>query len=68
MFFAPQGLEDSAQGSNPISANLLCYDIFEPEFCVLEEILTIREQNVASLLESWKDLIWAECSAGADEA
>ena len=53
---------------NPISANLLCYDIFGPEFFVLEEILIIREQNVASLLKSGKDPTWAECSAGVDEA
>jgi hypothetical protein len=55
-------------GFNPISANLLCYDMSEPEFCVLWETLTIREQNVASLLKSGKDPMWAECSAGADEA
>jgi hypothetical protein len=42
--------------------------MFEPEFFVLEEILTIREQNVTSLLKSGKDPTWAECSAEADEA
>ena len=41
-------LQGSAQGFNPISANLLCWDMFEPGFFVHAETLIIHEQYVAS--------------------